>query len=192
MRYDSKIGYHCNIACFISILLIEQKLQAPSPAMAFGHWYWAYRMSYLSNSFQVSSDQILACKLQWHRAWDTRRHSTGCQGKPCHHAIMPSCPTLSSDDDVSWWLGWVRMLMVTCSLQCDLTWLPVTRVCLATEGEQLSVGWWNVWPLSPAAAMGTGHTRGWGDLRRIADTVTSMQPGTSGHTKTTHPYFDIW
>ena len=110
----------------------------------------------------------------------------------CH---LPSCPTLSSDDDVSWWLGWVRMLMVTCSLQslqCDLTWLPVTRVCLATEGEQLSVGWWNVWPLSPAAAMGTGHTRGWGDLRRIADTVTSMQPGTSGHTQTTHPYFDIW
>ena len=62
----------------------------------------------------------------------------------------------------------------------------MTRVCLATEGEQLSVECGLekcvTTALSPAAAMGT-HVGG-EIVRRIADTVTSIQPGTSGDTWT--------
>ena len=101
LRYDSEIGYHCNIACFISIHLIEQKLQAPSPAMVLG------RQHVISNSFQVSSGNIFACSdiehgTQGDILQDVKENLVIMPS--CLHAPLPSCPssTLSSEDDVRW------------------------------------------------------------------------------------------
>ena len=80
----------------------------------------------------------------------------------CHHAPAPPSPQkMMSGGD---WAGWGCWCWpAACSLQCDLTWSPVTRVCLATEGEQLSVECGLEKCVTTVTCCSYGHTRGWGD-----------------------------
>ena len=144
-------------------------------------------MSYLIHSKSHQSSNIFACSdikhgTQGDILQDVKENLVIMPS--CLHAPLPSCPssTLSSEDDVRWWLGWVRMVMLSwpaaCSLQCDLTWSPVTRVCLATEGEQLSVECGLEKCVTTVTCCSYGHTRGWGD--READSGHCDQH-TAGH-----------
>ena len=80
---------HCNIACFISILLIEQKLQAPDS------------MSYLIHSKSHQAIYLLAVTSSMgHKATFYRMSRKTLSS--CHHAIMPHCPSFTlTEDDVS-------------------------------------------------------------------------------------------
>ena len=171
---------HCNIACFISILLIEQKLQAPDS------------MSYLIHSKSHQSGNIFACSdiehgTQGDILQDVKENLVimpSCHHAICHHAPPPPSQRLMSGGDwAGWgWWCWVDQPPAVCSVISPGYQWPGSAWQPRVSSWVLSVGWRNVWPLSPAAAMGT-HVGG-EIVRRIADTVISIQPGTSGDTWT--------